>query len=366
MDFLKNTLSTHYRWERLQKGNGKIPAEYKPSFTFCGPKITMGIEVEVENIPRADLDNKCDWNYWHVKEDGSLRNHGYEYVSFPLTGKEIDYAVNNLFGALPKKADFSDRTSIHIHENMRNKTCKDIVNILMLYLVFEKLLYNFAGPARYKNIFCVPVQDTKLPIALSNYLTHGDLKVLVREWSKYSGLNIVPLKHLGSIEFRHMHGNRDVEYILRWINIIQRITIYAVRMEFLDLFNELRTLNTTSGYEALVMRVFEEDSRYLLNGVSDIQGLMESGAAAMKMISLPSAFSQRLLAEVSVESPLFKALGVTKIPTLKPVDQTINQYLDANAGRMWFYVPAQGFGAALDFNQMQADLDAMPPDGDFR
>ena len=158
-----------------------------------------------------------------------------------------------------------------------------LLNILLLYLVFEKLMYKFAGPTRYKNIFCIPIQETKLPIAVANFLVHGEVSSLIREWQKYSGLNLAPVRGFGTVEYRHMMGHRDPIYLLKWINILMRIHKYARKSDFMILFNRIRTLNTTSLYEEFLVDVFKGEAKLLLS--EDLKNDMELGVSTVKSIA---------------------------------------------------------------------------------
>lgn len=303
---MKQPIKNAFRWDVLH-ADKTIIAPTSEDFIFVSPKKLIGIEVEVENVGSLP---GFDPNFWYTKEDGSLRNHGIEFISKPICGNQITAALNWLFHQyLPLKAQFTERTSIHIHVNMRDSSQNTLLNILILYIVFERLFYKFAGPIRYKNIFCVPVQETKLPIAVANYLVYQSLMSLTREWQKYSGLNLAPLRQFGTVEYRHMQGHRDIKYLLTWINLLFRLHKYAKKHEFILLFNNIQTLNTTSAYEEFVKSVFKEDAHHLLTNT--LQPDMESGVSTVKTISLPSPFIKNLLAQIKNESDLLKALNIS-------------------------------------------------------
>lgn len=305
MDFVKSKLVDHYRWGKM--GGHDVKYDLPNPFPFITHKSYIGIEVEVENIRKWFDYNREIWN---IKEDGSLRNNGREFVSVPIRGSGIQYAIENLFTTLPAEVDFSERTSIHVHFNVRAKTVEELFNIVVLYIVFEKLLYNFAGAHRYGNIFCVPLQETRLPTVLSNFLQSMEPRVLVQGWSKYSGLNLLPVNRFGTIEYRHMMGHRNAVKLMQWINIIFRMHRYAQRITFMELYNQIKVLNSDSLYGAFLMSVFDEDAQLLMG--RDLQQEMENGVSTVKGITLPSPFQQQLQKDLSYESPLFTSLGITK------------------------------------------------------
>lgn len=338
MDFLAHTLKAEFKWPALRKGDWRRPESHLklPNVELVDNKRKIGIEVEVENIRHA---TEHDRGVWYTKEDGSLRNSGCEYITIPILGDDVLYAVDHLFQVLPKNADFSDRTSIHVHVNMRDFTKEHLLNLVLLYIVFERLLYRFAGPARYRNIFCVPVQETKLPIALMNFITNGNVSSLIREWHKYSGMNLLPIKTQGTIEFRHMEGNRDTLRVLNWINLLLAMFKYAKEISFNELFNRINRLNNNSYYEEFVRVVFKDQAALLI--ISNIKYFMEQGVSTVKEISLPSPFLINLMSGINNNSDLLLSLGISdkvKIPTqttaeapldvVEPDLQNLNTNLD--------------------------------------
>lgn len=289
------------------------------------PKLKVGIEVEVEGV-RNNLKSAPQVGcLWYTKDDGSLRNGGKEFISIPIADQLIPYAVNFLFDDyLPKTAEFTDRTSIHVHVNVRSWTTGDILNLMLLYIVFEKILYRFAGPSRYKNIFCVPIQDTKLPVTLSEYFANQNFTSLIMSWAKYSGLNLLPIKTQGTVEYRHMIGHRDSSYLLNWINILQQLHKMADRSKFDVLFNTIRVLNTTSAYEQFLIDTFQDQAKHLLRW--NFKDEMEYGISVVKAIREPSPFMKSLLENISNNSQLLKSLGISENETKKSLLTKISPY----------------------------------------
>lgn len=201
-----------------------MPATVREHFGLCpdstvdGEKLPFmaGLECEIESIAAP-----CNWPGFSVKEDHSLRNHGYEFVSFPETQKSLLVYFKNMHGSLSfrkKEEAFSERTSIHVHVNCRNLDLKQVRNIVLLYALFEEYFFKFASPDRRANIHCTPLTETYLPVRYCKPLPY-----LVDSWSKYTALNIVPLKTLGTIEFRHMHGHNDAALLDEWLSTIRNL-----------------------------------------------------------------------------------------------------------------------------------------------
>lgn len=224
----------------------------------------IGIEVEVENIKERPI----LLYYWKETEDGSLRNYGVEYTSIPLTGNQIPYALSYLKIKLEENnvPSFSQRTSIHIHLNVRNYSWERIKSLLTLYAIFEKHFFNLAGSKREENIFCVPLYKCMQLTVINN------LEAYVKEWSKYSAINLGTIigteacKCFGTIEFRHLYGTLDIPIILFWINSIIKLHIASDIYNFNTLKETILTLNTTSEYIQLYKNIFEETA--LVNLVS--------------------------------------------------------------------------------------------------
>lgn len=220
-------------------------------------KRGIGIEVEVENnAPRSTMRSGS----WTSTADGSLRNSGMEYVSQPIPASLAPSALYELLGLGldDKECCFSPRTSVHVHVNVQEEECDDVLNAVMLYTVFEKMFFKFTGRGRAKNIYCVPVAETGcLSCAVNTSLDH-----LRSTWSKYSAVNIVPLGEYGTLEFRHMHGTFDIRKLCIWIRLITKLVDWAC-----DPKHKTRAviegLNETTDYQQLLREIFTTDAEYM-------------------------------------------------------------------------------------------------------
>jgi hypothetical protein len=77
-----------------------------------------------------------------------------------------------------------------------------------------------------------------------------------RTWQKYSALNLIPVISQGTIEFRHLHGTRDVTLIKNWICSIAKIFEYALNNSFEDARAQITNMNTVSNYRQWLNAVF--------------------------------------------------------------------------------------------------------------
>ena len=121
---------------------------YKNKYPIVDKNTYIGIEVETENVKRFNQHSP----YWRMIEDGSLRNSGREFITPPIRAWRVEHALVQLFDhELNSDIEFSERTSIHIHMNVRTLTVPQLETLIMAYLVFEKVLFNYVGNDRYSN-----------------------------------------------------------------------------------------------------------------------------------------------------------------------------------------------------------------------
>lgn len=213
----------------------------------------LGIEVETENV-QLFVDTHSP--YWRITEDGSLRNSGREFVSIPIKAFRVENALDSLFKSqINPDIEFTERTSIHIHMNVRTMTVDQLKAMILLYLLFERALFRYVDKDRYNNIFCVPLNETSFGERLTSLFDNNRLHL---SWTKYTALNLLPIFEKGTIEFRHLHGTKDIPEILGWINLILCLKKMALRTEPNRIWETIKTLNTSSQYHSYASEVFGE------------------------------------------------------------------------------------------------------------
>ena len=223
---------------------------YINAFPIVDKNTYLGIEVEVENVLHYNRSSP----YWTIKEDGSLRNHGREFVTPPIRAWRVEHALYKLFNReLNTDIDFSERTSIHVHMNIRTLTIKQLEALVLTYIVFEKVLFNYVGEDRYNNIFCVPIVETDIGESIQNLINQSNPNI---SWQKYTALNLLPIMQLGTIEFRHLGGTSDIETLMTWINMLLSLKKFALQKDPEYIWNRIQTLNTTSEYRIFGEEVF--------------------------------------------------------------------------------------------------------------
>lgn len=229
----------------------------------------VGIEIEVESL----RDYAGDFIYWEDKEDGSLRDNGREYVTHPIPAGRVPEALYELEGFLDEvnpKHSFSTRTSVHVHLNVRDLSFKQLHALSIVYMLFEKAFYKFAGRDRSKNIFCVPHADSidyytvaraMLMASKEDDMSIDDLITLRRMFEgcrRYVGFNVKSIPQYGTVEFRHLPGTINVARITTWINFILSLKKYVMENSYEQVLDSVLTINTTSQYEQLLSCVFGE------------------------------------------------------------------------------------------------------------
>jgi hypothetical protein len=184
---------------------------------FSNYRNPIGIEVEVEGIE----EEVPTMHFWSDKDDGSLRNHGREFVSKPLSGRYIDYALAELDAYLSETDhEWSHRCSIHVHQNMSTLREKHLMGYVMVYGLFEDLFYSMVEPYRAGNSFCYPATNVE----------PGEF-LRITDSNKYCGLNLFPLKVYGTVEFRQMHGHNDFKLLRRWIQLIVKLHAWVEKQK---------------------------------------------------------------------------------------------------------------------------------------
>lgn len=277
------------------------PASAGPSSYEVDTKMSnrlVGIEVEVEN---HELQQHPNPSAWVIKDDGSLRNSGAEWVTKPISAMIARAALTDLLvNSLDSACCFSPRTSVHVHVNCCDLDVQKVPYLATLYVLFEKLLYRFAGRGRMKNIFCVPIQETeKLDSAFSVGVNN-----LVSQWSKYTGFNLHPLAELGTVEARHMHGTRDVDKLVVWIDLLTRMVDYVHRIPVDGLRGDIQMMiDGRAKVEEWLSGIFGPN--YLHLGYSGLYDLESGIEAARRAFLAPIKTPDEIRKNLTRESAYF-------------------------------------------------------------
>lgn len=199
-NYVDTELGTVFFWERRPKGE-------------------VGIEVEVEGGPWP---NKAITN-WITHADGSLRNNGIEYIiRQPVNRDKVSATLTTLREGLANAVlDFSYRTSIHVHINIQDLTIRELVNYVTIFAIFEELLVNVVGPERAGNKFCLRFKDADEALrTIPKGLNDSDLGNYLAGDFKYASCNLRAVVSHGTLEFRAMRGNLEVDFINDWVQLL--------------------------------------------------------------------------------------------------------------------------------------------------
>lgn len=271
---------------------GSVIAKEKEAFLYQeDPSLILndqavGVELELENIKYAfSRDRQPEpvitsrfykdevtlpslGGLWYVVKDGSLRN-GTEFVfSQPMVGANITLALSKMQDFIDEyrlngsTIKISDRCSVHVHLDVRDLDAKQLYNLILTYILVEKVLFNFVNPERYKNNYCRPLTDSSFKFVYQRILKNSSTQAFEEDKidsmlhsiqttaDKYSALNILPVAKYGSVEFRHHRGTTDMEGVLSWVNIIM-----AVKRASLTPIEELLNIYSSS-YRDLAEFIF--------------------------------------------------------------------------------------------------------------
>lgn len=292
-------------------GHEKITLLNTPSDDLVLPDCVMGIEIEVEGAVQADatlfervrsnneshssgyqLRDRGRSMYWNLVKDGSLRE-GIEFVTPQVFGKDIIQALNVLSYVHSEMKQFpprfSYRCSTHVHMDVRDLDRDRFLSLVIIYLMYERYLFDFWGQNRYKNIYCIPINNCYTlmrPLLTlgkeSNEAIIRDILSSFSEGNRYCALNVAALIKYGSIEFRHGHGTFDQEKLLNWINVLQCLKRYALSTDV----EQLLSLITGKAFVDLSHDVFGHMYNVILGDVDIMRLKKELYATKRRLKSL--------------------------------------------------------------------------------
>lgn len=210
----------------------------------------IGLEVEVEGKNLLG----STFKYWSCHQDGSLREvEGHPAVEYvlrqPLSIEETRKALEFLYYKLQDNKSeviMSNRCSVHVHFNCQQYTIRQLYCFILLYMIFEEVLIDWASPERAGNLFCLRAKDSEYIIRMLEFaLEHKTLSDW-KEDMRYSACNISAIPKFGSLEFRALKGTIDPELIMLWVNLLNNIRVkaegYKNPIDIVEEFSELGPL----------------------------------------------------------------------------------------------------------------------------
>lgn len=244
--------------------------QYESDNFFVLPKHKVGVEFEVEGVvDKTKLQEEMEKINFVSVHDGSLRNSGLEFNSCPIFGKDLFNFVNKAITILSNNGIIlSSRCGFHVHLDMTHFTPNQIINHIIIYCIFEKVLFKYCGNNRQHNPFCIPLNDTYGQIYKLGGLITFDANSLEKEINqnkfrdlclgtmRYLALNIAALHKHGTLEYRHAAMCLDINFIFNWINIIMSIH-KASNVEYII---NLPSLQTKEEYEQFAKQIFSHQA----------------------------------------------------------------------------------------------------------
>lgn len=310
------------------------------------PKGEIGIEVEVEGgpWPEGAAPN------WEPHQDGSLRNGGIEYViRNPVNRAKVPDALKAKQAFLKNsKLNFSYRTSIHIHVNVQDLTVAQWVSFIAAFTVLEEALVDVVGPKRAGNKFCLRAVDADESLRLIlRGLRNENLHAEIRGDIKYASMNVLATATHGTLEFRAMEGNLDVDRITDWVNVICAIKDYAIKLERpTDVMGEM----SHEGPRDWARRVLPRNSKIAEEVLArrDLTDVMYAGARVV----------QDLCYGANWDKDEFGAVGpVPPVPAPHPIDPFAAILDEPRVGPIG--APVAGLGMNEMWRFAQADVDRL-------
>jgi len=149
---------------------GNDPRTGAESKMLIDSNTAIGLELEVEDMLLYNKSDLFDSGLWTIVEDGSLRDNGIEFIMgvaslqqkdiSPLKGVDIDRALNLLEQSLEETEaipNLSERTSMHVHVDIRDLTVDQLINYILLFSIFEETFFKYSDYSRYTNNYCKPI-----------------------------------------------------------------------------------------------------------------------------------------------------------------------------------------------------------------
>lgn len=266
---------------------------YKGKLTpvkVCHPTQVIGLELEIENLINGGTwYESLSGPFWCVVEDGSLRPRGasWEFVSRPAQAGVALAETARLFETIKvNESNYTDRCSVHVHANVQHWTNEQLLNLALVYPVFEQVLFQFVnhhdapseqGYCRDTNLYCIPWNHCRLNRRISERFVNENRQTL-RGWEKYTALNLLPIGEHGTVEWRHMHGTCNMQKLTTWVDIICAIMKFCEENTLEDISRTIKILNDVSTYQQFFTAVLQNTLPY----VDEYRGKMSEGVLDAK------------------------------------------------------------------------------------
>lgn len=269
----------------------KDPRTFLPSKELDELNSLIGVEIELEEIPLVlDYMNNTytDMYWWDVVTDHSLRGQfPFEWkLKIPLSGQDIITALQELEefilikikqNNLNLKKVLNERTSVHVHIDVRNLSYIQFIHLLTLSVIFDPVLMHYCCKDfnRWQTGYCVPSYiSLNIIDVISNFYTLYEKNypkdrieqlILSSDYTigKYHSFTTNPLTLLGSIEYRQHPGTFYVKDLILWVKILLRMKNYVENTNADQLMKSYPKTFSEFGALHLLRTVFRKEAEIL-------------------------------------------------------------------------------------------------------
>ncbi|CAH9016466.1 putative amidoligase family protein [Vibrio phage 275E43-1] len=290
----------------------------------------VGVEVEVENF---NWNAPQDLTHWQFTSDSSLRNNGAELISRILSGRNVYRAVHDLseyFKEHQENAEFSERTSLHVHLDITDLTLPQLKNFVYLCLGIEPLLMSCVSDSRINNNFCLEIKHANAVTERLSSLFHstnGDdvshrLSCITPSGYKYAATNFANMGRLGTVEFRMHHGTADKQEILTWISVLSAVKRMALNYESVE---AIRSAKVNQDLAVLFCEMLADIPTFSLDLQEVIEILEDSFEYANDLNKQSSGVSTRMLDAFRIQPEESEEPAPAHMPEPATLQQRLNR-----------------------------------------
>jgi hypothetical protein len=273
---------------RGEQSGSIVPNELFPN------NYLVGLEHEMEGARDSVFSSSL--SKWNIMQDGSLRNGGVEFVlKQPEGGASLEAAIDELSTFLGDNSRLhgNDRTSTHLHVDVRSLSAQQLLLFFVVYTTFENLLFNMCDQSRKENNFCVPIRKNQHQLRslrefakdvnnlrVARNLAHGEYR--------YCAMNLASLARFGSLEFRMRELLVDKEALSIWINAFLNIRSFVESFASLTPAQFFNTINTRGGAHVAGM-VFGDVYPHIAQHTQNVEAEIDEGACISASIYLDTS-----------------------------------------------------------------------------
>ena len=226
-----NVFETHALGKEPKSKKHFLEKTFREAFSYIRmPKVSGEIGIEIEAEGRDLFTSPIQ--YWMAINDHSLRNvDGHPPIEYvlrePINRSDVLPALDYLGTKLKQcgsKVVMSHRCSVHVHINVQDMPMLHLMNYISLYYILEDILIEWSGPERKGNLFCLRAKDADFQIELLvDALKQGHWHNAFSQEYRYAAMNAASLGKHGSLEFRSMRGNVEMDFIAKWVSILTHL-----------------------------------------------------------------------------------------------------------------------------------------------